>query len=240
MSAPDPDLAALLAATLAGLVRDSRTVAVGSNSPIPAAAALLAAHKAPGRLTVSILGSTRHNPFTDGGRELFDFAAQGRLDSFFLGGGQIDGNGNVNLVRAGDQRFPGSYGSAYLMALVPNIVLFREEHSRRVLVPKVDFISARGSGPEGTYRTEGPRSLVTGRAVFRFEDGRFVLASHHPGETVETIRTHTGFDFALCAGVPTTLDPSAEDLRLLRGPIADELAPLYPRFVSRLLRGSHA
>ncbi len=240
MSGPDPDRAAFLAAVLAGLVADSRTVAVGSNSPIPAAAALLAERRASGRMTVSILGSPRHNPFTDGGRELFDFAAQGRLDSFFLGGGQIDGHGNVNLVRAGDQRFPGSYGSAYLLALVPNVVLFREEHSRRVLVPAVDFISARGSGPDGAYRTGGPRSLVTGRAVFRFARGRFVLASVHPGETVETVRAHTGFDFAAPTGVPVTPGPSAEDLRLLRGPIADELAPLYPRFAARLLRGPHA
>ncbi len=240
MSASDPAKAAPLAPTLASLVATSRTVAVGSNSPIPAAAALLAEQKAQGARTVSILGSTRHSPFTDGGRELFDFAAQGRLDSFFLGGGEIDGSANVNLVRTGDQRFPGSYGSAYLMALVPNVILFREEHSRRVLVPKVAFVSARGSGPEGTYRTGGPRYLVTGRAVFRVAEGRFVLQALHPGETVETIRTHTGFDFTEAPEIRPTPPPSAEDLRLLGGPVAAALAPLYPRFVSRLLRGSHA
>ncbi len=45
--------------------------------------------------------------------------AQGRIDVFFLSGGQIDGAGNVNLVSTGDYahpmvRFPGSFGSAYL------------------------------------------------------------------------------------------------------------------------------
>ncbi|WP_241911866.1 CoA-transferase [Telmatospirillum siberiense] len=231
---------AFLAAVLARCIAGSGSVAVGSNSPIPAAAALLAEHKAAGRLTVFILGSPRHNPFTDGGREMFDFAAQGRLDSFFLGGGEIDGTGDINLLRTGDHRFPGCYGAPYLMALVPNIVLFREEHSRRVLVPRVDFVSARGSGPEGAYRTGGPKSLVTGRAVFRFTDGGFTLVSCHPGETVETIRAETGFDFAVAADPRPTEGPTDEDLQLLQGPIASALAPLYPRFTARLLRGSHA
>ncbi len=235
MTGADP---AFLAAVLARAVAGSRTVAAGSNSPIPAAAALLAEHLAGGAMTVSILGS-RHSPFTDGGRELFDFAGQGRLDSFFLGGGEIDGAGDVNLVQAGNRRFPGSYGSAYLMALVPNIVLFRQEHSRRTLVRTVQFASARGAGPVGTYRTGGPKVLVTGRAQFNFTAGGWVLTTSHPGETLDDIRAHTGFDFAVAADLHPTPEPSADDLHLLRGPVADVLAQLYPRFVSRL-RGPHA
>jgi glutaconate CoA-transferase subunit B len=211
---------------------------VGTNSPIPAAAALLARALSDGTTEVAILGSRRHWPFTDGGRELFDFAAQGRLDAFFLGGGQIDGAGNVNLVRIGDTvRFPGSFGSAYLFALVPNIVLFREEHSPRVLVPRVDFVSARGSGPEGTYRRGGPRRLVTGRAVFGF-DGAFTLESVHPGETAESVRDATGFAFAAPDHIPTTPPPTADELRALRGIVAGELAETYPRFCAEHLRTS--
>jgi len=240
MGAPEPGKTALLAAALADAVAGSRTIAVGGNSPLPAAAALLAEHRSGGAMTISILGSQNHSPFTDGGRELFDFAAQGRLDSFFLGGGQIDGTGNVNLVRAGGRRFPGNYGSPYLMALVPNVVLFREEHSRRVLVPRVEYVSARGDGPAGAFRTGGPRTLVTGRAVFRFENGGFVLASVHPGEEIDGIRAETGFDFTVAADIRTTPTPSDDEVVLLHGPIADALAPLYPRFVSRLRRGSHA
>jgi len=218
----------LLAALLADAVAGAVTMAVGTNSPIPAAAALLAQRRRPETI-ISILGSPRHNPFTDGGRELFDFAAQGRLDAFFLGGGQIDGTGNVNLVRAGGARFPGSYGSAYLMALVPHIVLFREEHSRRVLVPKVEFISAAGQ----------PAALITGRAVFRFAQGGFVLASAHGGESAQSIRDQTGFAFATAADFGPSPAPSAEDLAWLGGPIADDLAPIYPRFAQQL-RGFHA
>jgi glutaconate CoA-transferase subunit B len=138
---------AMIAAILR-LLEGCRTVAVGNSSPLPGAAALLARAKWGTR--VLMLGSRKHNSFTDGGRELFDFAAQGRLDAFFLSGGQIDGSGAVNLVGIGAyprvaQRFPGSFGSAYMYGVVPRTILFREEHSRRTLVPKVSFVSAPGS-----------------------------------------------------------------------------------------------
>ena len=150
--APPPDLVQdrkeeLLIGVLARLLEGAGHVAVGASSPIPGAAALLARALSDGAMRVTVLGSRRHNGFTDGGRELFDCAAQGRIDAFFLGGGQIDGEANINLVGTGDYprvdvRFPGSFGSPYLYFLVPRVILFREEHSPRVLVPKVDFVSA--------------------------------------------------------------------------------------------------
>ena len=110
----------LLADVIARLIGDVRHVAVGNASPIPATAALLARERGHGRPYVSLLQSRKHNFFTDGARELFDCAGQGRIDVFFLSGGQIDGQGNVNLVSTGDYehpkvRFPGSFGSAYLV-----------------------------------------------------------------------------------------------------------------------------
>lgn len=235
--------AAFLAAVLARCVRGSRLVATGTNSPLPAAAALLARARAPEPMTVSILGSPRHSLFTDGGRELFDCAGQGRLDSFFLGGGQIDGEANVNLVGVGGYprsktRFPGSFGSAYLYALVPNIVLFREEHTPRVLVPRVDFISARGTGPAGSYRPGGPKWLVTGRAVFRFDAARarFVLQSVHPFDDLDNVRAQTGFGFDIAPDFHITPPPDHRELALLQGPVADELEAVYPKFVRRDLR----
>src|ERR1700712_3987073 len=139
----------LLADVIAGLIGDTRHVAVGNSSPIPATAALLARERGHGKPYVSLLQSRKSNFFTDGGRELFDCAAQGRIDVFFLGGGQIDGEANINLIGTGGYprstvRFPGTFGSAYLYFLVPRVILFREEHSRRVFVPKVEFISAPG------------------------------------------------------------------------------------------------
>src|SRR3954465_9249237 len=177
----------LLADAIMRLIGDVRHVAVGASSPIPALAALTLRERGAGRPYVSLLGSRRHMFFTDGGRELFDCAGQGRIDVFFLSGGQIDGAGNINLVSIGDYphsdvRFPGSFGSAYLYYVVPKVILFRTEHSRRTLVPKVDFISAPGSNADNVYRTGGPIALVTNRCVFSFDKQRkcFRLESIHP------------------------------------------------------------
>lgn len=231
----------LLIATVADMLAGLRHVAVGAQSPIPGSAALLARAKSGGSLRVSMLGSEAHSPFTDGGRELFDCAAQGRIDAFFLGGGQIDGQANINLVGIGDYpdtqvRFPGSFGSAYLYFLVPRVILFREEHTARVLVPKVDFVSAPGVSEEDVLRTGGPHALVTGRCVFDFDADkrRFRLASVHPGHDTDEIREHTGFDYDAPDQVPETKLPDAATLELLRGRVADEVAETYPAFATRV------
>jgi glutaconate CoA-transferase, subunit B len=231
----------LLADVICRLIGDARHIAVGAASPIPATAALLARERAErhngSKPYVSLLGSRTHTFFTDGSRELFDCAGQGRIDVFFLSGGQIDGDGNINLVSVGDYehpkaRFPGSFGSAYLYYVVPRVILFRVEHSRRTLVPKVDFISAPGSSPDNVVRTGGPIALVTNRCLFEFDRAqrRFRLASVHPGHSVEEVVENTGFQFDRPAHVPLTPAPSADTLRLMRDVVAPMLAEVYPEF----------
>ncbi|GAB5470295.1 MAG: CoA transferase [Rhodospirillales bacterium] len=230
--------AELLIGLLADRLAGDRHVAVGAASPIPGAAALLAQAESQRPMQVTILHSRRYNAFSDGSRELFDCAAQGRIDSFFLGGVQIDGAANINLVGIGDypamkKRFPGSFGSALLYYVVPKVILFREEHSPRSLVEKVDFISAPGSSEAGVYRPGGPSALVTGRAVFAFdrETRRFRLEQLHPGETLESIQAATGFAFDSGA-LSQTPNPSAERLELLRRAIAPKVAEFYPEFAA--------
>ena len=215
----------------------ARHIAVGAASPIPAAACWLV-KKLGHDVRLSLLHKRTGNPFTEGSRELFDLAGQGRLDLFFLGGGQIDGKANINLIGTGawpgqTARFPGSFGSAFMYMTVPRTILFREEHSRRVLVERVDAISAPGTSPPGQRRSGTAQALVTGRCVFRFDGARFSLASRHPGETAASIRAETGFDYDE-ADAPETLDPTAEELTLLRGPVRAEMVETYPEFCARV------
>ncbi|MBM3644621.1 MAG: CoA synthetase [Alphaproteobacteria bacterium] len=237
----------LLIHTIAGLLAGCRSVAVGASSPIPGAGALLARRRAAAetparRLHVTILGSRRHNAMNSGGVELFDMAAEGRVDAFFLGGGQIDGAANINLVGAGGEyprmkvRWPGSFGSAYLYHLVPRVILFREEHTRRVMVEKVDFISAAGPRDDGVYRPGGPIGLLTDLCWFDFDRPRrrFVLRSLHPGRTLEEVRDNTGFAFEVAPDLGPTREPDAATLASIRGPVAAELRDAYPRFVDRV------
>ena len=216
-------------------------VAVGAASPIPGSAALLACHLTEGRLRASIIHGIANNPFTDGGREIFDCAGQGRVDAFFLGGVEIDGEANVNLVGTGDypqvdKRFPGSFGSAYMYFVVPKVILFRPEHTRRVFVPKVDFISAPGTSEPSVYRPGGPKALVTELCLMSFDAAkkRFRLESVHPGHSLEEVRDNTGFDFDIPDTVPTTPEPDPAWLALLRTRIGQQIAEIYPDFVDRV------
>lgn len=231
----------LLADTIMRLIGDVRHVAVGNASPIPALAALTLRERGGGKPYVSLLGSRRHMFFTDGGRELFDCAGQGRVDVFFLSGGEIDGEGNINLVSIGDYddpkvRFPGSFGSGYLYYVVPKVILFRLEHSRRTLVPKVSFVSAPGGSAGNVHRPGGPVALATNRCLFSFDRTRkrFRLESVHPGHTAEEIIENTGFDFDRADNVPVTQAPSAETLKLMRDVVAPQLAEVYPQFAQRV------
>ena len=238
----------LLITAIADLLDGVRHVAVGASSPIPAAGAMLlrARNEASGKgpVRVSILGSAQQNFFTNGAVEIFDCAAQGRIDAFFLGGGQIDGSGNINLVGTGGYpksqvRWPGSFGSAYLYHLVPRVILFREEHSPRVLVPKVDFISAAATTPE-VPRRGGPYALLTSMALFAFDRtrARFTLRSVHPPFSAADISHNTGFDYDTADVVPATPAPDAATLALLRGRILDELAETYPAFASSMAQAA--
>jgi glutaconate CoA-transferase subunit B len=84
-----------------------------------------------------------------------------------------------------------------MYSVVKNVILFREEHSKRVLVPKVEFISAAGN----------PAALLTGRALFSWqrEKCRFRLESvHEPGE----IRSETGFAYDSRPRCPSRRNPA--------------------------------
>jgi len=225
----------LLACVIARLIGDARHVAVGAASPIPATGAFLLKQTHPS-LRISLLAKRSGNPFTEGSRELFDLAGQGRIDVFFLGGAQIDGEANINLVEAEGRRFPGSFGSAYMYFSAGKTILFREEHSPRVLVKKVDFISAPGWSPPEVQRRGGPEAPLTGKALFRWqkEKRRFLLESAHPGSSAEDVRANTGFEYDAPAKVPETQSPSEEKLQLLRGPVAKVIAENYPDFARRV------
>ena len=234
----------LLISQLSDLLVNDKHVAVGAASPIPGAAALLAKEEAKlinKRLRVTILHSNKYNNFTDGARELFDCAAQGRIDTFFLGGVQIDGQANINLVGTGsypkiEKRFPGSFGSALMYFVVPQIILFREEHSPRTLVDQVDFVSAPGVSDENIYRPGGPKYLLTNRALFKFNKDlkKFSLLKLNQNQTIQDIKELTGFKFDISKNISDMLDPDTSRLKILRDKIAPMVSEFYPEFTNRI------
>ncbi len=237
----------LLADVIAGLIGDARHAAIGNASPIPAMAALLAQARGKGRPYVSLLGSRRHNFFTDGGRELFDCAGQGRIDVFFLSGGQIDGHGNINLVSIGDQhhpkvRFPGSFGSGYLYYVVPKVILFRWITRRAAWCDEVDFISAPGTSAAQRLSSGGtdraghqPLPVLVRSRAERIPARKRASRPYGRGGGRAIPASNSRFRITC----PTTPAPSAETLRLIREVVAPQLAETYPQVRRRACLASN-
>lgn len=227
-----------MAVAIARRLRDGETIAVGSVSPIPALACLLArATHAPGARLI-LLGNPEHFPFNGGMQEFYNFALRGRLDVFFGSGAQIDAHGNFNLSVVGDYarptvRLPGGRAQGALPFVVKRFYLFRTDHSRRVFVPRVDFVTAPGTSPPDVYRPGGLAGVVTDLCVFDFakERGRLELASLHPGVSLEEVQARTGFLVHAPAPVPTSPVPTTREIELLRGRVRAELEEFYPEFV---------
>lgn len=152
-------------------------------------------------------------------------------DKFFAGGIQVDGDGNANMIGVKGKdghrfsfRGPGSVG-------IPDIVtvatpyIFVTHHDRRTLVEKVDYISMHG--PNGWRASKfpglGPKWIITPRAIFTFDaGGRAQLSCTFAGTSVAWIRENTGFSFNVASDFSEMIEPTAEELGVLRQEIDPE------------------
>jgi glutaconate CoA-transferase subunit B len=235
----------LIAVTISREVRDGETIGVGAVSPIPAAGCILAEQLHAPNITLIILDSDDYYPFPAGSSELHFLAQRGELDLFFLSGIQIDRRGNFNLHVIGDYNRPtvrmaGAYGSAMLYYMAHRVILFRDQHTQRVFVEKVDFVTGAGVTPENVYREGGPALVVTPKAVFGWDKaaGEWTLDSVQPGSSVADVQANTGFPLPVSPAVHTNPMPTSEELRVLRTVVREKMRRSYPEFVQEKMRSA--
>jgi glutaconate CoA-transferase subunit B len=211
----------VMAVAIARLLKNQETVFHGVASPLPMVSILLAkALQAPNLVYLNITGSVDPAPgalpistvdphllrstrtlvtLTD----LFDLAARGRLDTAFLSGVQIDGNGRINMSVIGSftspkVRLPGGAGSAALMPRAKRTILWRTKHDPRVFVDKLDFVTAVGNVDR----------VVTPLCVFIACNGKLQVESIHPWVEPGSLRAATGFAIDVDATTPITPLPT--------------------------------
>lgn len=192
----------------------------------------------PARLPLSIGDPTlvTGSTLVAGQFELFAYFLQGGLvDVGFLGASQIDRFGNINTTVIGPYerpavRLPGS-GGACEIAINAKKVFVIMRQSRRSFVERLDFVTSpghlRGRRP-GHWPGRGPSVVVTDLGIYRFApDGEMVLASLHPGVSLEQVREATGWDLRVAEDLEETPPPTEAELRLIR----EELDPegIYTR-----------
>jgi acyl CoA:acetate/3-ketoacid CoA transferase beta subunit len=139
---------------------------------------------------------------------------------------QIDKQGHTNLSLLGDKCRParcfvGSRNAPSNTVNMPRTLYFVPQHSKRVYVDKVDFISGVGYGEErkqSPMKWGLPIEVISDLCVIDFEEntGRARLKSVHTGVSVEKIRENTGFDLIMAEGMPETAPPAENELQLLR------------------------
>lgn len=242
----------IMATVIARDLRDGEWVEVGANLPVPRAGALLGhLHHGP-NMTV-MLAMTKAYLVDQPVIEEFEFITDvgamrwaeayyqhdlllsnqrhRRNGVFFCGGLQIDKFGNSNLIGIGTDykqlkfRGPGAIGTCNATVQSGRWHLVTTSHDPRVLVNRVDFVSALGYGRgEPNLRQElclpngGPTYIITPLCVFDFDEETHHarLKSVHRGIDVDEVVRRTGFEFNIPSEVPITPDPTDVELRLLR------------------------
>lgn len=149
---------------------------------------------------------------------------------FFIGGLQIDKYGNSNLIGIGPDykrlkvRGPGGVGTCMMSANAKYYYIILNNHDKRTLVDKCDYISALGYGDGPGTRQRlglpggGPKYCITPFCIMDFDEKtrRMRLKSVHPGVTIEQVLENTGFDLVIPKNVPITEPPTEEELEILR------------------------
>jgi len=240
------NLTELMVCIAARQLEDGRTAVIGTGIPLAAAmlaqkttapnliVLFEAGSVAPQliRLPISVADSyTQTGCLIHGSmNEIMEACQRGTVDYTFLGCAQIDRYGNINtsLIGADYQkpkaRLPGSGGANDLASFCWRTLVITP-HDKRRFVPKLDFLTTPGylTGPGARERAglppgTGPHKVITTMAVIGFhaELKRMQVESLHPGVTQEDIRANTGFELLFADPLPTTPEPTDEELRFLR------------------------
>ena len=229
MTLPDSrTVADQMAVCLARLIRDGEVVFQGVSSPLPMVAIALArAAHAPHAVTLSVAGGVSPQPpilprsSTDpalavgaaavfANDDFYDLCARGKIDLAFLGAAQIDAEGRTNGSVIGPHatpkvRLPGAGGAAMILPTARRVIIWRTQHTPRVFVERLDFVSAVGNLDR----------VVTPLAVLRRVDGQLRIESVHAWTTVEEVQSQTGFTLSDGQATQSTPPPSDQELRLL-------------------------
>ena len=226
-------------------IRDGDVVFVGMRLPLVAFAFAKRTH-ASGAIGFFENGIVRDRPATEtlmtmsdppnvagalwctGTIDVMGLLQQGLVDLGFLGAAEIDRHGNLNSSYIGDWRrptvrLPGSGGGADIASLAKRFVVIMPQERNRFR-ERVHYITSPGFGDGPGWRRRvglpggGPSAVITTLGVFRFDarTREMLLASYHPGQSVESVRAATGWDLRVGADVRETAAPTPDELGIVR------------------------
>jgi glutaconate CoA-transferase, subunit B len=234
----------LMAVAGARELRDREVVAVGLGLPVVASFLAKQTH-APNMTILFELGVINPQPVDQGvgladprvwyrANVLSSFVDilgevlhRGRVDVGFLGGLEVDQFGNLNTSLLGEPKgkfrhMIGSGGANDIASCAKRTIIIMR-HEERKLRKAISFITSPGYITGNDSRSKaglvgGPSRVITDKAIFSFhpETKQMMLASIHPGITLEEVLGTMGFSPVVPEHVPFTEPPSGEQIRLIR------------------------
>jgi len=162
---------------------------------------------------------------------LFSDQQRGFVNIGMIGGAQVDRYGNLNstaIFGDGDyytpaSRLPGSGGANDIASCARRTVISIPLQKRRFL-EKVDYITSPGyldgydSREKAGLTRGGPCAIITDKCIFRFheESREIMLASMHPGVTLEEVQEQISWELKLADKIQTTPPPTEEEITVIR------------------------
>lgn len=159
------------------------------------------------------------------GVEAFEKIASGKWCNF-MGASQIDMYGNANLCLIGDKKRPtialqGSRGMPCNTTNAPRQYYWIPQHTKRLFVEKVDYISGVGYTPErlrGELHWGATEKVFSNLGAFDFDKktGRMRLHSLWSGISLQNVVENTGFELLMPKKAAEADQPTAEELHAIR------------------------
>ena len=205
----------LMVVAAAREIRDAEVVFVGMRLPILAFALAKRTH-APGALGVFENGIVREHPAPE---TLYTMSDPPNVPGALW----CTSTGHIMALLEQGLVDLGFIGGADIASLARRVVIIMPQERHR-FVERVAYVTSPGYGDGPGWRERvglaggGPAAPITTLGVFRFdaETREAVLASYHPGQSVDSVRAATGWPLRVAADVRETVAPTEAELGVVR------------------------
>ncbi|MBD3228199.1 MAG: CoA-transferase subunit beta [Candidatus Lokiarchaeota archaeon] len=170
------------------------------------------------------------------------FLQRGNIDKAFLSASILDKYGNCNTTTIGKDyekpiyRLPGGGGATEVAALSKRLYWLLDEHSKRRLVPKVDFITDIGYIEGGNSKIDynypenaKVEAIITPLCILKFDENSKepYLDSIFTGTSIEEVMKNTGWPLKKSKTVKIIDPPSKREIEVCRSVIKEAIDQYY-------------
>ncbi|MHA1383812.1 MAG: CoA-transferase subunit beta [Candidatus Helarchaeota archaeon] len=166
---------------------------------------------------------------------------RGEITLSLLSTSIIDKFGNCNTTVIGPYdkpiyRLPGGGGATEIAGLSKRLIWLLDDHSKRRLVEKVNYITDPGyldgynSRVEAGYPPDtGPESIITPLGILKFDPitKEAYLDALHPNATIEQVKENTGWDLKIAKEVKKIEPPTIKEIKICRKVMQDAIDQYY-------------